>query len=494
MEKYHESDSIVKDKELLDDILNSVISDDEVRIQLNRLKSGKASGSDGIAIEFLKCARDYIVPCLTSLFNVILTSGEYPSSWAEGIINPIHKSGSKDDPDHYRKITVMVAVGKVFEAVLLNRLEFKNEALNHDDTYQFGFKKNCRTTDNLFLLQSIIEKQKFKKQPLYVCFVDFTKAFDYVNRQALFYKLLKRGVQGNFCQVLMNLFQKATCMIRWHGQLSEQIQSLFGVLQGGMISPKLFSEYLTNLGDYLNETCGIIIDDIFLYYILYADDLVLCSDTPEGLQMQIDGLLEFCKKWHMIINLTKTKILVFNKKNDTHKFYFNSVEIDRSTSYKYLGVWLNTDKFDYFKQTHEYLINQAQKAMFQATRLSSPVVGKLSPPLAFKVFDSQILPILEYGAEIWSKGKSIDIMETFQLKFLKNVLWVRPQTPTDAIYAETGRLPLVIRHKFKVARYKSPEILAKKCFLIFVRMSILCICHIKITFMPKLQNREKWGI
>ena len=82
-----------------------------------------------------------------------------------------------------------------------------------------------------------------------------------------------------------------------------------------MINPKLFTEYLSDLGLYLNEFSGIKVEDIFLYYLLYADDLTLCSDTPEGLQQQLDGLFEFCKKWHMIINLTKTRVLIFNQKN-----------------------------------------------------------------------------------------------------------------------------------------------------------------------------------
>ena len=95
------------------------------------------------------------------------------------------------------------------------------------------------------------------------------------------------------------------------------------------------------------------------------------------------------------------------------------------------------------------------KALFQVNRLSCPVVGTLSPPLALKVFQSQIFPILEYGAEIWSKGKQIDNIEVIQLKFVTNVLSVKPQTTTDAGYAETGRLPLVIRHKLKFLKYQS---------------------------------------
>lgn len=107
-------------------------------------------------------------------------------------------------------------------------------------------------------------------------------------------------------------------------------------------------------------------------------------------------------------------------------------------------------------RSRAYLVSQARKALFQAYKLSNPTVGKLTPLLAFKVFDSQILPILEYGAEILCKGKPVDIMEKFHMQFLKSTLGVRIQTSLSshtAIYAETGRFPLIIRQEMKVLKY-----------------------------------------
>ena len=87
--------------------------------------------------------------------------------------------------------------------------------------------------------------------------------------------------------------------------------------------------------------------------------------------------------------------------------------------------------------------------------LSGPTVGKLSPPIAFKVFDSQLMPILEYGSEVWFSTREAHTapMERFHLKFIKSTLNVRTQTATNAIYAETGRLPLQIRHQIQAIKY-----------------------------------------
>ena len=181
-----------------DDILNRVITPVEVMLSLRKLKNKKAPGIDGIPAEFLKAAEKELIEPLTLLFNYILQAGKYPSVWCEGMINPLHKKGCTLDPDNYRKITVLPALGKIFESILCSRLTAKNDILLDNDPFQSGFMKDRRTTDNAFILYSLIMKQKFLKKPLYVCFVDFTKAFDYVNRAALMYKLKQRGVGGAF--------------------------------------------------------------------------------------------------------------------------------------------------------------------------------------------------------------------------------------------------------------------------------------------------------
>ena len=118
----------------------------------------------------------------------------------------------------------MPCIGKLFESVLNNRLSFKNDVCNDSDPFQAGFRSSSRTTDNIFILCAIIDKQRCLSKPLYTCFVDVTKAFDYIDRSALYYKLLSRGIDGNFLKCNKDI-----------------LKSEFGDLQGGMLSPKLFT-------------------------------------------------------------------------------------------------------------------------------------------------------------------------------------------------------------------------------------------------------------
>ena len=163
----------------------------------------------------------------------------------DGVITPIFKIGSKTDPENYRKVTFLLALGKLFEILLGNRLKFKNNVCFENDPFQAGFKASSRTADNIFVLYSLVQPYKKLKKPLYVCFIDFTKAFDYINRHALIYKLFKRNASG------------------------KTFKSCFGVIQGGVLSPQLFNEFLSDLGDHLDPECGVKLDKsyFFTYYL-----------------------------------------------------------------------------------------------------------------------------------------------------------------------------------------------------------------------------------
>ena len=440
---------------LINDILNAPISLEEVGKCMRNMKQGKSSGIDGIPSECLRHAAGELLHHVTALFNCIFENGDYPESWAEGIINPIHKQGPQNLPQNYRKITVSNAIVKLFDDILNKRLVFYRKINCQEDPFQNGFKERCRTTDNAFILNGIVEKYRSLNKPLFICYVDFKSAFDFINRNALLYKLLKRGVNGKMLHILKSMFEKSKSTAKWNGCLSEAFENLYGVLQGGVTSPTLFNVFLEDLVKYLDTTCGVYMSNLMIAYLLFADDLVLIADSAVGLQKLIDGLQTYCSKWHMLVNLTKTKIMVFNLPRSIpmqYKFLYNGKEIDIVNDYKYVGIFFSSDK-NMYKKAREYLAQQANKAIYAVRQLPTGIFSELTPKLKLKIFDTQILPILEYGSEIWSNGRKINILEIVQVKYLKHMLGVKPQTSTLAVYGETGRFPLVLRQQLNQVKY-----------------------------------------
>ena len=167
--------------------LDSPISEKDIKGAIKSLKNNKASGIDKISSEMIKSAINYIEDHLIKIFNILLQSGKYPSTWSKGYIVPIYKSGREEDPSNYRGITITSCLGKLFSIILNNRLTTFLDNENVMNKYQIGFKKDCRTSDHAFVLKSIINSHNKirkngkvinKSQPLYMCFVDLAKAFD----------------------------------------------------------------------------------------------------------------------------------------------------------------------------------------------------------------------------------------------------------------------------------------------------------------------------
>ena len=442
------------DPQISQEICDAPITPEEVKVHLNKLKNNKAAGNDGLIAEFIKYAPDKIISVLCSTFNRIFTDGDWPDSWCEGLISPIHKKDSINKTDNYRKVTVMPVLGKLLESILNTRLQYKNVVLELDDNHQFGFKENCRTSDNAFILHSLISRQKFKNKPLFTCFVDFTKAFDYVNRSALYYKLIHRGVNGKMLKLICDMYNKAKCRVKWKGKVGGEIESEYGVLQGGMCSPKLFTEFLHDLEEYLDNQAGTILGSKIVTYMLYADDLVLCSDSDVGLQTLINGLFEFCKKWHLIVSLTKTNVVIFGKHNSLHTFNYGRSEIEIVNKYKYLGTIFSSES-NIFKMNIKNLAESAQRAVYSLNGYIKATVKYLQPSLAMKMFDAQVSPILEYSSEIWLSDNKGDIaeIEKVHLQFMKSLLKIKPSTCTTALYAELGRFPMKLKMQIRMLKY-----------------------------------------
>ena len=152
-------------------------------------------------------------------------------------------------------------------------------------------------------------------ESLFVCFVDFSKAFDMVNRYILFYKIMKGGWTGRVIDTLRNLYSKTQYRVKRGGKLSPAIESLTGVNQGGAASGTQFRQYLQDLDECLKKDAGVCIGETLVAHLLWADDLVLFSNTEKGIQKQLGGLKRFCARNNMIVNEAKTKLMIFGKKS-----------------------------------------------------------------------------------------------------------------------------------------------------------------------------------
>ena len=202
-------DKLINDleKDKIFNELDYIIPEKEILKAIKDLKNNKAAGFDTIINEMLKCGQSVLVKPLSKLFNIILSSGEYPSQWSKGYIHPIHKSGEKDNPSNYRGIVINSCIGKLFTKILNSRLNKFLAKRNVIPIEQIGFTKKKRTVDHMFILRSLVEQHTQKgSKPLYTCFIDFRKAFDSVWLQGLFYKMRQIGISDKFYKIVKEMY------------------------------------------------------------------------------------------------------------------------------------------------------------------------------------------------------------------------------------------------------------------------------------------------
>ena len=445
--------NLVKD---IDDILNRNFNLHEVKAMIAKLKDKKAAGIDTMISELLKNLDEPTLNINVKIMNKIFDTGEFPEEWAVGIIVILFKGGEKNDINNYCGITLLSVIGKLLVGMLNKRLTkfVEKHKIVHEN--QAGFRKGYRTTDHIFTLYSVIHHTiNVKKKPLYVCFIDFKKAFDKVSHALLWQKLVNYGIDGKFINIIKSMYSKVKSCVRSNDGLTEFFPYNKGLRQGCLLSPLLFALFLIDLNNFLlKESSGITIWDIQICAMLYADDLILLAESEQDLQTQMNSLGTYADIFQMEVNQKKTKVLIFDKpaklkKRASKTLSIGNINIEEDKIYKYLGV-VFTSKGSFIEHVNT-LKEKANKAYYSIVARSKEWQG-FNPKTFFHIFDHTILPILNYGAEIWG-GKEWIELEKLHLSAYKYILGVSHSTPTNGIYAELGRHPLQISRKIAIVKY-----------------------------------------
>lgn len=121
------NNDIGNNEDLTDDIifyedLDAEITITELKDAVFSQSNNKSTGLDHICAEIYKHSLDKTSLFILKLFNRLLTQGEYPSCFAEGIICPIFKGGNIEDDKNYRSITLNNVLAKIYSQLLSNRL------------------------------------------------------------------------------------------------------------------------------------------------------------------------------------------------------------------------------------------------------------------------------------------------------------------------------------------------------------------------------------
>lgn len=418
--------------------LNSDITRDEIVVVLRRAKKGKASGYDGLPVEVLN--NSTAITLLHELFNYCFVHNVIPEMWKYGIINPIPKAGNQDPrvPLNYRGITLTSCIYKLFCCILNNRITEWADVNNIIADEQNGFRKKRSCLDHISTRTTIIDSRKKIRKSTFCAYIDFSKAFDHIQRDMLWSKLKHLGLNGNIMNCLVALYHNVKCCVRLNGVLSDWFPVDIGVKQGCILSPLLFSMYINDLTiavKALNK--GVCINDDNVPILLYADDIVLIAETENDLQDMLNLVSDWCLQWKLNINVNKTQVVHYRNVSvprTDFEFSCGTANLEVVSQYKYLGLIIN--EFLDYNVSVKHIANQAGRALGSIIAKSKSL-GGLPFQCFHKLYDSLVLPILTYGAAIWGY-RNYSCINAVYNRACRFYLGVGKYTPNAAVQGDIG--------------------------------------------------------
>ena len=322
----------------------------ELDLVLKKLKNKRAAGLDGIPPKVWKTGEfsDLLLYYCNEVYN-----GNVIQSWTEGCILPFSKKDDLGQTSNYRGITLTSIAAKIYNALLLNRIQLEMEKILRRN--QNGFRKGRSTIGQILTVRRIIEGVKARQIPATFLFVDFSKAFDSVHREKMEKILLDYGIPKEIVIAIMILYKNTKSMARSPDGDTEFFDVLAGTLQGNTFAPFLFVICI----DYVLRISVGNCNDYSLMLELArsrrfptkkisdadcANDFALASDNSYNAQKLLHILEQSAAFIGLHFNVTKAEYMCYNQDGPIETL--NKTPLKKVDDFVYLGSNITSTEKD----------------------------------------------------------------------------------------------------------------------------------------------------
>lgn len=379
------------------------INQGEVLLAAKSLKKKSAPGLDGLSTDLLLLALSMIINNLLTLFNMCLTHGKFPNNWKQARVCIIRKPGKSDysDVNSFRPISVLPAISKLFEKVLLNRLQQLASIGNWIHPNQHGFQPQRSTESALHSLVSEIENGFEKKMATACAMIDIKSAFDTAWAPAILSALIARKCPTFLVKIIKDFLTNRK------GKFDLQKSEVHFPIPTGCPQGSLLSPFLWN----------VMIDDILHLSSnhnmpgrarAYADDITATEQHKDLaiavslLQSLINCIKSKLEELKLKVNAAKTVLIIFNRKRSTTDnlhLIVDGLQIHPVTHTKLLGLTL-----DYKLNWTAHLNDkerQVRKIFFSLRSYTGKTWG-LSGSRLRAMYSALVEPSLLYCCSVWA--------------------------------------------------------------------------------------------
>ncbi len=392
-------------------------STNEILKIIQTMKPKTSCGYDDFSNYLLRKIAPQIIVPLTHTINYCIKNAVFPDIWKIAKVIPIYKNkGSQEDCSNYRPISLLPTFSKVFEKVIDLRIREYMDKNNYWSPLQFGFRNQHETTHAIIRATHEILSAKQQNKMTLALFLDLKKAFDTVDHDRLIKKIELYGINSSLIKsYLCNRWQFTTV----NNINSSSLKITCGVPQGSILGPLLFCLYANDLQEHVPFTSLLFADDTSLFFHGY--------DTNELIKNTNTGII-IANKWFsnnkLTVHADKTYYMVFNckdRQNFNNNILWNQTKLQRAgknelhETIRYVGIEIDEElSFKYHGQS------VAQKIKSNSYLIST---NKHFLPLSTRklLYDSLILPHLQYGAEVWGT-LNIPLITKLQKTIIRHVM------------------------------------------------------------------------
>lgn len=414
----------------------------EIQNIIKNLNPKKAPGDDNISNNEIKNLPQIAILQITAICNAILRFQYYPPRWKKAKVILIPKPGKPlNNVNSYRPISLISNLSKIFEKIVLERLNLCIQKDYLIPEEQYGFVKGHSTIHQIARIVELILKNKNLSTPTGGIFLDIAKAFDRVWHEGLLYKLIKLKIPAYLIILINSYLSNRQFYCSVNQEYSSIKNILAGVPQGSILGPVLYNLFVQDIPKH-NQTTIL---------AMYADDTAILSGSRRvsaiitKLQNHLDKLSEWFSKWRIQINPDKSQAIIFTnhpiKHSPSSVLTLNNHNISWNNSVKYLGVTL--DKKLNFTQHINNQIKKANRIKYQLYPIYSS--KKLNPKIKLNIYKSFIRPILTYAAETWiqTSARNHLKLQRFQNIIIRRSLNAEWYHSNVALHKETGMQPII---------------------------------------------------
>ena len=347
------------------------------------------------------------------------------------------KSPGATECELHRTISLMSHITKVLLRVLLRRMR---KCLRPEiSRTQFGFVPDKGTRNAIFTLSMLMERCIQVQKDLYICFIDYSKAFDKVRHDELFNILASLDIDGKDLRIIRNLYWDQNAAVRIEGEVSEFKKIKRGVRQGCVMSPDLFNIYSETILRHLEDLPGLKLNGENINNIRYADDTALLATSEKDLQNLLDIVVTESERKGLFLNVKKTECMVVSKKslNPICNLISKGEKIKQVQTFKYLGYMVTSD-------------GRSDTEIRRRIAIAKDSFNKMKPILKnrnilmetkLRVLKAYIWSILLYGCESWNIStdmiKKLQATEMWFIRRMLRISWEEKKT-NKAVLEEAG--------------------------------------------------------